>query len=89
MSRETGVERFLRIFDQVSLIARRYIKLRQLGTLIFDDLRCMLYCDEHREVSVRVLFGLSQETRNILLGRGVFQSIKDLLTIFDQCISDW
>ena len=90
MSREAGVERFLRIFDQVILLARRYIKLRQLGTLIFDDLRCMLYCDEHREVSVRVLFGLSEETRNILLGRdNVFQSIKDLLTIFDQCISDW
>ena len=90
MSREAGVERFLRIFDQVSLLARRYIKLRQLGTLIFDDLRCMLYCDEHHEVSVRVLFGLSQETRNILLGRdNVLQSIKDLITIFDQCISDW
>ena len=90
MRPEAGVERFLRIFDQVTLLARRYIKLRQLGTLIFDDLRCILHCDEHLEVSVQVLFGLSEETRNILLGcDNVLESIKRLVTIFDQCISDW
>lgn len=95
LSREAGVERFIRIFDQVTRLAHRYIKLRQLGTLIFDDMRCEIFCEENDKndnesdsgSSLRVKFGLRQGILHSQ--RPVVESISQLITIFENCIRDW
>ncbi len=91
-SEKSSVKMFVNIFDRIKLLGLRYLKLRNLGTWLFDEFNCRFVFGEKIQLtsSTARTQALFQKERKLFKSSMPIQNtIEDLLSIFNRFIQDW